>query len=35
MEYLIGRALANNVTNLLLYPFVNRAVTKRTSTGWI
>jgi starch phosphorylase len=29
MEYLIGRSLANNVTNLLLDPFVTRAIEQR------
>ncbi len=29
MEFLIGRSLANNVTNLLLDPFVRRAVQQR------
>src|SRR6516164_2932744 len=29
MEFLIGRSLANNVTNLLLDPFVHRAVQQR------
>ena len=34
MEFLIGRSLANNVTNLLLDPFVKRAADrKETSTG--
>src|SRR5438874_4049740 len=29
MEFLIGRSLANNITNLLLEPFVTRAVEQR------
>jgi hypothetical protein len=29
MEFLIGRSLSNNVTNLLLDPFVQRAVQQR------
>src|SRR5277367_3400895 len=29
MEFLIGRSLANNVTNMLLDPFVHRAATQR------
>jgi glycogen phosphorylase len=29
MEYLVGRSLANNVTNLLLDPFVTRAIEQR------
>src|SRR6266853_4634197 len=29
MEFLIGRSLANNITNLLLDPFVDRAVAQR------
>jgi hypothetical protein len=33
LEFLIGRSLANNITNLLLDPFVFRAVEQRTSTG--
>ena len=33
MEFLIGRSLANNVTNLLLDPFVQRAAQQRISTG--
>ena len=33
MEFLIGRSLANNVTNLLLDPLVKQAVGRRTSIG--
>src|ERR1041384_3613153 len=33
MEFLIGRSLANNVTNLLLSPLVSEAV-KRRSFDW-
>jgi starch phosphorylase len=33
MEFLIGRSLANNVTNLLLDPFVRKAVKERNSIG--
>src|SRR6266545_258987 len=33
MEFLIGRSLANNVTNLLLDPITKEAVKKRTSIG--
>src|SRR6266850_3339305 len=29
MEFLIGRSLANNITNLMLEPFVDRAVKQR------
>src|SRR6266446_2966405 len=29
MEFLIGRSLANNITNLLLWPFVDRAVEQK------
>src|ERR1700731_2119767 len=29
MEFLIGRSLTNNVTNLLLDPYVNRAAAQR------
>jgi glucan phosphorylase len=29
MEFLIGRSLANNVTNMLLDPFVHRATQQR------
>jgi starch phosphorylase len=34
MEFLIGRSLTNNVTNLLLDPFVQRAAQQR-DLGWI
>ena len=34
MEFLIGRSLTNNITNLLLSPFVGEAV-KRTSLDWL
>jgi starch phosphorylase len=34
MEFLIGRSLANNVTNLLLNPVVNEAV-RRKNLDWI
>ena len=34
MEFLIGRSLANNVTNLLLGPVVNEAVRKK-NLDWI
>jgi starch phosphorylase len=34
MEFLIGRSLTNNITNLFLSPFVGEAV-KRTSLGWL
>src|SRR5438128_9643137 len=34
MEFLIGRSLTNNVTNLLLSPFVSEAV-KQTSLDWL
>jgi glycogen phosphorylase len=34
MEFLIGRSLSNNVTNLLLRPFVDRAV-REDSLDWI
>ncbi len=34
MEYLIGRSLANNVTNLLLDPFVTRAIEQR-DVDWL
>src|SRR5260370_1155386 len=34
MEFLIGRSLANNVTNLLLGPVVNEAV-RRKNLDWI
>ncbi|PYN29278.1 MAG: glycogen phosphorylase, partial [Candidatus Rokuibacteriota bacterium] len=34
MEFLIGRSLTNNITNLLLSPLVSDAV-KRTSLGWL
>jgi len=34
MEFLIGRSLANNVTNLLLDPVVKRAV-KETNLDWL
>ena len=35
MEFLIGRSLANNITNLLLDPLVQRAVERpAASTGW-
>jgi len=34
MEFLIGRSLTNNITNLLLGPFVNEAV-KQTSRDWL
>ena len=33
MEFLIGRSLANNVTNLLLDPIVQQAVQEKSSTG--
>jgi starch phosphorylase len=33
MEFLIGRSLANNVTNLLLSPLVSEAI-KRRSLDW-
>jgi starch phosphorylase len=32
MEFLIGRTLANNITNLLLGPLQNRRLSRRTST---
>jgi starch phosphorylase len=34
MEFLIGRSLTNNITNLLLSPLVSEAV-KRTSLDWL
>src|SRR5256712_8275198 len=34
MEFLIGRSLTNNITNLLLSPFVSEAL-KRTSLDWL
>ncbi len=34
MEFLIGRSLSNNITNLLLYPFVHRAVRER-DIDWV
>jgi starch phosphorylase len=34
MEFLISRSLTNNITNLLLSPFVGEAV-KRTSLDWL
>src|SRR6266498_5324819 len=34
MEFLIGRSLANNVTNLMLSPLVDDVV-KRTSLDWL
>src|SRR5256712_8314807 len=34
MEFLIGRSLTNNITNLLLSPLVNETV-KRTSLDWL
>ena len=34
MEFLIGRSLANNVTNLLLYPLVNEAAREK-NINWI
>src|SRR6516225_7776480 len=34
MEFLIGRSLANNVTNLLLDPFVHRAVAQK-NLDWL
>ena len=34
MEFLLGRSLANNVTNLLLDPVVERSSRRSTSTGW-
>jgi glycogen phosphorylase len=34
MEFLIGRSLTNNITNLLLGPFVSEAV-KQTSRDWL
>jgi glycogen phosphorylase len=34
MEFLIGRSLTNNITNLLLSPFVNEAV-KQKSLDWL
>jgi len=34
MEFLIGRSLSNNVTNLMLRPFVDRAV-REDSLDWI
>jgi starch phosphorylase len=34
MEFLIGRSLTNNITNLLLSPFVSEAV-KQTSLDWL
>jgi starch phosphorylase len=34
MEFLIGRSLTNNITNLLLGPFVSEAV-KQTSLDWL
>src|SRR5262249_40937722 len=33
MEFLIGRSLANNITNLLLDPFVERAVEEKNLDG--
>ena len=35
MEFLIGRSLANNVTNLLLDPFVQRGRRSRSDLDWI
>jgi starch phosphorylase len=34
MEFLIGRSLTNNITNLLLSPYVSEAV-KQTSRDWL
>src|SRR5947199_1854001 len=34
MEFLIGRSLTNNVTNLLLDPFVKRAVVQK-NVDWL
>src|SRR5262249_60960535 len=34
MEFLIGRSLTNNITNLLLSSFVSEAV-KQTSSDWL
>ena len=34
MEFLLGRSLANNVTNLLLDPLVQQGFRKKVSTGW-
>src|SRR5271156_737374 len=34
MEFLIGRSLANNVTNLLLDPFVHRAIAEK-NLDWL
>ena len=33
MEFLIGRSLANNVTNLLLNPHADRAIEERPPIG--
>jgi glycogen phosphorylase len=34
MEFLIGRSLSNNVTNLLLHPFIDRAI-REDSLDWM
>ncbi len=34
MEFLIGRSLSNNVTNLLLHPFIDRAM-REESLDWV
>jgi starch phosphorylase len=34
MEFLIGRSLSNNVTNLLLHPFIDRAM-REDSLDWV
>src|ERR1700722_10158559 len=34
MEFLIGRSLTNNVTNLLLHPFIDRAM-REDSLDWV
>ena len=34
MEFLIGRSLSNNVTNLLLHPFIDR-VMREDSLDWV
>src|SRR6266851_2546440 len=35
MEFLVGRSLSNNLTNLLLSPFVSEAVKKKKSLDWL
>jgi starch phosphorylase len=34
MEFLIGRSMSNNITNLLLHPYIDR-VTREDSLNWI